>query len=44
MRSKPSWSCPGLDRIPNVGRKWVNTWTPLILTFFFFILFANAVG
>src|SRR5688572_4091735 len=29
---------------PNVGRKWVNTWTPLILTFFFFILFANAIG
>jgi F-type H+-transporting ATPase subunit a len=30
--------------LPNVGAKWVNTWTPLILTFFFFILFANAVG
>jgi F-type H+-transporting ATPase subunit a len=30
--------------LPNVGRKWVNTWTPLILTLFFFILFANAVG
>ena len=30
--------------LPNVGRKWVSTWTPLILTFFFFILFANAVG
>ena len=30
--------------LPNVGLKWVNTWTPLILTFFFFILFANAVG
>jgi F-type H+-transporting ATPase subunit a len=29
---------------PNVGNKWVNTWTPLILTFFFFILSANAVG
>ena len=29
---------------PNVGRKWVNTWTPLILTFFFFILAANAIG
>ena len=29
---------------PNVGRKWVNTWTPLILTFFFFILSANAIG
>jgi F-type H+-transporting ATPase subunit a len=29
---------------PNVGRKWVNTWTPLILTFFLFILCANAAG
>jgi F-type H+-transporting ATPase subunit a len=29
---------------PNVGKKWVNTWTPLILTFFFFILCANAIG
>jgi F-type H+-transporting ATPase subunit a len=29
---------------PNVGRKWVNTWTPLILTFFMFILCANAIG
>jgi F-type H+-transporting ATPase subunit a len=29
---------------PNVGNKWVNTWTPLLLTFFFFILTANAVG
>ena len=29
---------------PNVGRKWVNTWTPLILTFFVFILCANAIG
>jgi F-type H+-transporting ATPase subunit a len=29
---------------PNVGRKWVTTWTPLILTFFLFILFANAIG
>ena len=30
--------------LPNVGRKWVMTWTPLILTFFFFILSANAIG
>ncbi len=30
--------------LPNVGRKWVNTWTPLILTFFIFILCANAIG
>jgi F-type H+-transporting ATPase subunit a len=29
---------------PNVGKKWVNTWTPLILTFFLFIVCANAVG
>jgi F-type H+-transporting ATPase subunit a len=29
---------------PNVGKKWVNTWTPLILTFFVFILCANAIG
>ena len=29
---------------PNVGRKWVNTWTPLVLTFFIFILTANAAG
>ena len=29
---------------PNVGRKWVHTWTPLILTFFVFILSANAIG
>lgn len=30
--------------LPNVGKKWVNTWTPLILTLFIFILAANAVG
>src|SRR4051812_37182896 len=30
--------------LPNVGPKWVNTWTPLILTFFVFILCANAIG
>jgi F-type H+-transporting ATPase subunit a len=29
---------------PNVGQKWVNTWTPLILTFFIFIFCANAIG
>jgi F-type H+-transporting ATPase subunit a len=29
---------------PNVGRKWVSTWTPLVLTLFIFILCANAVG
>ena len=30
--------------LPNVGTKWVNTWTPLLLTFFVFILTANAIG
>jgi F-type H+-transporting ATPase subunit a len=30
--------------LPNVGKKWVNTWTPLILTMFVFILSANAIG
>lgn len=30
--------------LPNVGSKWVMTWTPLILTFFFFIVFANGIG
>ena len=30
--------------LPNVGEKWVRTWTPLILTFFVFILGANAIG
>jgi F-type H+-transporting ATPase subunit a len=29
---------------PNVGRKWVATWTPLVLTFFIFILCANGIG
>jgi F-type H+-transporting ATPase subunit a len=30
--------------LPNVGKKWVMTWTPLLLTLFLFILAANAVG
>ncbi len=30
--------------LPNVGKKFVNTWTPLVLTFFFFIVTANALG
>ena len=30
--------------LPNVGAKFVNVWTPLILTLFVFILAANAVG
>jgi len=29
---------------PNVGRKWVKSWTPLLLTFAVFILAANAIG
>jgi F-type H+-transporting ATPase subunit a len=29
---------------PNVGSRWTNTWTPLILTFFVFILSANLIG
>ena len=44
---KPSIMSNGIEAIvqfirdsivlPNVGSKWVNTWTPLVLTFFFFI-------
>jgi F-type H+-transporting ATPase subunit a len=30
--------------LPNVGKKWVNTWTPFVLTLFVFILASNAVG
>jgi F-type H+-transporting ATPase subunit a len=30
--------------LPNVGRKWADAWTPLILTFFLFILAANLIG
>jgi F-type H+-transporting ATPase subunit a len=30
--------------LPNVGKKWVEVWTPLILTFFLFILCSNAIG
>jgi F-type H+-transporting ATPase subunit a len=29
---------------PSVGDKWTNTWTPLLLTLFIFILSANAIG
>ena len=29
---------------PNVGKKWVGTWAPLLLTFAFFIFTANAIG
>jgi F-type H+-transporting ATPase subunit a len=29
---------------PNVGNKWVNAYTPLLLTLFLFILTANVIG
>jgi F-type H+-transporting ATPase subunit a len=29
---------------PSLGSKWINTWTPLLLTLFVFILTANAMG
>ena len=29
---------------PNIGDKWLKTWTPLLLTFFVFILGANLIG
>src|SRR6476661_2462794 len=29
---------------PNVGKKWVMTWAPLLLTFAFFIFAANVIG
>ena len=29
---------------PNVGKKWVSTWAPLLLTFGFFIFTANVIG
>ena len=30
--------------LPNVGKKWLGAWTPLLLTLFVFILGANAIG
>ena len=30
--------------LPNVGPKFVQTWTPLVLTFFVFILGSNVIG
>jgi F-type H+-transporting ATPase subunit a len=30
--------------LPSVGSKWVKVWTPLLLTFFVFILSCNAIG
>ncbi len=29
---------------PNIGRKWTDTWTPLVATFFLFTLTANGIG
>ena len=29
---------------PNIGSKYTEMWAPMILTFFFFILFANGIG
>lgn len=30
--------------VPNIGRKYADLWTPLIVTFFFFIVLANGIG
>ena len=30
--------------VPNIGKKYTRTWTPLIATFFLFILLANFIG
>jgi F-type H+-transporting ATPase subunit a len=30
--------------LPNVGKKWVNTYTPLLVTLFLFIFAANVIG
>ena len=50
----PSGAMNGLEAVvefirdsivqPNVGHKWVKTWTPLMLTFFVFVFCANAIG
>jgi F-type H+-transporting ATPase subunit a len=50
----PAGSANGLEVIvewvrdsiarPNVGSKWIGTWTPMLLTFFVFILSMNAIG
>jgi F-type H+-transporting ATPase subunit a len=54
QRLLPSGFANGLEAVvefvrdsmvaPNVGGKWVNTWTPFILTLFLFILGANLIG
>jgi len=53
-RQVPSGLLNGLEAIvefvrnsialPNVGKKWVNAYTPFLLTFFVFILVSNAIG
>lgn len=30
--------------LPNIGEKWILTWAPLLMTFFFFILYSNGIG
>jgi F-type H+-transporting ATPase subunit a len=30
--------------MPNIGGKWLGTWTPMLLTFFVFILAMNGIG
>ena len=30
--------------LPNIGEKWILTWAPLLMTFFFFILSSNGIG
>jgi F-type H+-transporting ATPase subunit a len=30
--------------LPSIGKKWTMAWTPLLLTFFLFILSANLIG
>ena len=53
-RMVPSGFMTGLETVvdfiresivrPSIGNKWTDTWTPLLLTLFFFILGANLIG
>jgi F-type H+-transporting ATPase subunit a len=53
-QSTPTGAANGLEFIvefvrdsialPNVGKKWINTWTPLFLTFAIFIFSCNLIG
>jgi F-type H+-transporting ATPase subunit a len=53
-QSVPSGAANGLEFIvefvrdsigmPNFGKRWVNTWTPLLLTFAVFIFSCNLIG